>query len=505
MHPFDFIRNNDEKLGQYFIYPWHKGKNMQELEQENSKKQEVADNVAMTKLQDVFNLAHDQAHPDKIDSVIRANTRVSGTNMWVLIFAIAVASIGLNVNSTAVVIGAMLISPLMGPIVGMGYGLAVGDTTLIRQAARNIIIFVVISLITATLYFLLTPLKEAQSELLARTQPTLWDVLIAFFGGSAGIVALTRKEGGNAIPGVAIATALMPPLCTAGYGLAHGNWHYFLGASYLFAINCVFIAFSTLLFSKLLKLPRRGLVTESKRRLQSIMITVVVLAVMIPSGYMASGLVRQELFNTKANAAITAAQQQESFFVLRKILNYKENKVGLIVNGTGNAEKIIALLEKSLNASGVKEPEVNVVYAGGDGAKIEELLASRNNPVQQQNELKEQQAYIDTVLAGKTADTAGADDAAVLKELKAQYPEAEKIVVGRGLVWEKAQTAPTTQEQPESSQNKQADISNDIVVVSLEFKEPLPAKDHERLQAWLNQRYEGTAVRLLVNAKVLDK
>ena len=505
MHPFDFIRNNDEKLGQYFIYPWHKGKNMQELEQENSKKQEVADNVAMTKLQDVFNLAHDQAHPDKIDSVIRANTRVSGTNMWVLIFAIAVASIGLNVNSTAVVIGAMLISPLMGPIVGMGYGLAVGDTTLIRQAARNIIIFVVISLITATLYFLLTPLKEAQSELLARTQPTLWDVLIAFFGGSAGIVALTRKEGGNAIPGVAIATALMPPLCTAGYGLAHGNWHYFLGASYLFAINCVFIAFSTLLFSKLLKLPRRGLVTESKRRLQSIMITVVVLAVMIPSGYMASGLVRQELFNTKANAAITAAQQQESFFVLRKVLNYKENKVGLIVNGTGNAEKIIALLEKSLNASGVKEPEVNVVYAGGDGAKIEELLASRNNPVQQQNELKEQQAYIDTVLAGKTADTAGADDAAVLKELKAQYPEAEKIVVGRGLVWEKAQTAPTTQEQPESSQNKQADISNDIVVVSLEFKEPLPAKDHERLQAWLNQRYEGTAVRLLVNAKVLDK
>ena len=478
---------------------------MQELEQENSKKQEVADNVAMTKLQDVFNLAHDQAHPDKIDSVIRANTRVSGTNMWVLIFAIAVASIGLNVNSTAVVIGAMLISPLMGPIVGMGYGLAVGDTTLIRQAARNIIIFVVISLITATLYFLLTPLKEAQSELLARTQPTLWDVLIAFFGGSAGIVAQTRKEGGNAIPGVAIATALMPPLCTAGYGLAHGNWQYFFGAFYLFAINCVFIAFSTLLFSKLLKLPRRGLVTESKRRLQSIMITVVVLAVMIPSGYMASGLVRQELFNTKANAAITAAQQQESFFVLRKVLNYKENKVGLIVNGTGNAEKIIALLEKSLNASGVKEPEVNVVYAGGDGAKIEELLASRNNPVQQQNELKEQQAYIDTVLAAKTADTAGADDAAVLKELKAQYPEAEKIVVGRGLVWEKAQTAPTTQEQPESSQNKQADISNDIVVVSLEFKEPLPAKDHERLQAWLNQRYEGTAVRLLVNAKVLDK
>ncbi len=470
--------------------------------QEIQEKQEQEDKGAMTKLQDVFNLAHDQAHPDKIDATIRANTRVSGTNMWVLMFAIAVASIGLNVNSTAVVIGAMLISPLMGPIVGMGYGLAVGDTALIRQAVRNIMVFVAISLVTATLYFLLTPLKEAQSELLARTQPTLWDVLIAFFGGSAGIVALTRKEGGNAIPGVAIATALMPPLCTAGYGLAHGNWQYFFGASYLFAINCVFIAFSTLLFSKLLKLPRRGLVTESKRRLQSIMITVVVLAVMIPSGYMASGLVRQELFNTKANAAITAAQQQESFFVLRKVLNYKENKVGLIVNGTGNAEKIIALLEKSLNASGVKEPEVNVVYAGGDGAKIEELLASRNNSAQQQNELKEQQAYIDTVLAGKTA---GADDAAVLKELKAQYPEAEKIVVGRGLVWEKAHTAPVS-EQPESSKNTKSETGehDDIVVVSLEFKEPLPAKDRERLQAWLNQRYEGKVVRMFVNTQVSE-
>ena len=291
----------------------------------------------------------------------------------------------------------------------------------------------------------------------------------------------------------------MPPLCTAGYGLAHGNWHYFLGASYLFAINCVFIAFSTLLFSKLLKLPRRGLVTESKRRLQSIIITAVVLSVMIPSGYMASGLVRQEIFNTRANAAIATAQQQEGFFVLRKMLNHRENKVGLIVNGTGNAEKISALLVKSLNASGVKEPKVNVVYAGGNDAKIEELLASRNNPVQQQNELKEQQAYIDTILAGKASDI---DDAAVLKELKAQYPEAEKIVVGRGLAWDKAQTTPVS-EQSESQKNAEpkTDTYDDIVVVSLELEQPLPAKDHARIQAWLSQRYEGKVVRILQTHK----
>lgn len=188
-------------------------------------------------LGELFHLRSDQEHADVIDRDIRDNVRVAGTNLWVLFFAILIASIGLNVNSTAVIIGAMLISPLMGPIVGIGYGAGVSDMKLIRLAARNMLVFIVISLITSALYFLLTPLKEAQSELLARTQPSLWDVLIAFFGGSAGIVALTRKEISNVIPGVAIATALMPPLCTAGYALVHGNWEYFSGAFYLFTIN----------------------------------------------------------------------------------------------------------------------------------------------------------------------------------------------------------------------------------------------------------------------------
>lgn len=163
--------------------------------------------------------------------------------------AIAIASIGLNVNSTAVIIGAMLISPLMGPIVGLGYGTAVSDFSLIKLSFRNMLIFIVISLITSTLYFILSPLNEAQSELLARTQPTLWDVLIAFFGGVAGMLATARKEGSNVIPGVAIATALMPPLCTVGFGLAHQNWDFVIGAFYLFSINCVFIAFAIKLWT----------------------------------------------------------------------------------------------------------------------------------------------------------------------------------------------------------------------------------------------------------------
>lgn len=203
----------------------------------------------------LFDLREDQDEPEAIDDNVRNGVRFAGTNLWVLIFAILVASVGLNVNSTAVIIGAMLISPLMGPIVGLGYAAAVNDFSLIRQSARNLGTFTGLSLITSMIYFTLSPLDVPGSELLARTTPTLWDVLIAAFGGAAGMVALTRRSISNVVPGVAIATALMPPLCTAGFGLANGRWDMFAGAFYLFLINGVFIAASTLAVSKLVKLP----------------------------------------------------------------------------------------------------------------------------------------------------------------------------------------------------------------------------------------------------------
>lgn len=448
-----------------------------------------------TRLQDIFNLHHDQAHPDKIDAAIRANCRVSGTNMWVLMFAIAVASIGLNVNSTAVIIGAMLISPLMGPIVGMGYGAAVGDMGLIRLSLRNIGIFVGLSLLTATFYFLLTPLQEAQSELLARTRPTLWDVLIAFFGGSAGMVAITRKEGGNVVPGVAIATALMPPLCTAGYGLAHGNWQYFFGAFYLFSINCVFIAFSTLLFARLMKLPRRGLVTESKRRLHRIVIAAVVIAVMAPSSYLAVRLVQQELFNTTAANAIRDAQQQQDFFVLRSSSDYKSKQVRLIINGSGNAEKITRTIEQQLENKGIRAAQVQVMYAGGSAENIkvleQELAHNKNSSQLLQNQLKEQQDFIQAMRAGlveqQTHET-------VLKEIRAQYPEAEKISISDGIAWSR----PAASTDGEGSAEKSA--TTQVVVVNLQLPQALEEKDRTRMQAWLAQRFEGKTVQLLLDS-----
>ncbi|MEP5240095.1 MAG: DUF389 domain-containing protein, partial [Flavobacteriaceae bacterium] len=207
-------------------------------------------------LHDLFDLHEDKQRESKTIDDISKGVEFKGTNLWILIFAIIIASIGLNVNSTAIIIGAMLISPLMGPIMGIGLGAGINDFDLIKKAFWNIGVAVVISVLTSALYFWITPLHEAQSELLARTNPTLWDVMIGFFGGLAGIVAGSRKEKSNAIPGVAIATALMPPLCTAGYALANLNWYFFVGAFYLFFINSVFISVATFLIVRFLRYPK---------------------------------------------------------------------------------------------------------------------------------------------------------------------------------------------------------------------------------------------------------
>ena len=197
---------------------------------------------------------------------ISDDVEFKGYNIWILIASIFIASIGLNANSAAVIIGAMLISPLMGPIVGVGMAMATNDWSLLIKALKNTAIFVLVSIITSSIYFKLTPLGDAASELIGRTKPNFLDVLVAFFGGIAGIVAGSRREQSNVVPGVAIATALMPPLCTAGYCFAHGNWSYFLGAGYLFLINTVFIALATFLVARYLQFPRFSFVDPKRER-----------------------------------------------------------------------------------------------------------------------------------------------------------------------------------------------------------------------------------------------
>ncbi|MBS1911068.1 MAG: DUF389 domain-containing protein [Bacteroidetes bacterium] len=214
---------------------------------------------------------------------IRNGVRLRGANLWILVCAALIASIGLNTSSVAVIIGAMLISPLMGPILGIGLGIAIHDRGMLFRAVRTFAVAVAISLLTSALYFLATPITSPTAELLARTSPTILDVCIAFFGGVAGIVAGSRREATTAIPGVAIATALMPPLCTAGYGLASGRWSFLLGAFYLFFLNTVFISLATYLIARLLKFPQATYVKQEVKRRVDRLITAFVVITVIPS------------------------------------------------------------------------------------------------------------------------------------------------------------------------------------------------------------------------------
>lgn len=238
---------------------------------------------------------------DTADATARIKSGIwfRGSNVWILAFAIIVASVGLNVNSTAVIIGAMLISPVMGPILGIGLSLGTGDLDLMKLAVKNLLIMVVISLLASCAYFIVSPLDLADpTELQARTSPTIYDVLIAFFGGAAGILENSRKERGTVISGVAIATALMPPLCTAGFGLANLNMRFFFGAMYLFIINTVFIATATYIGTKLLHYPVKqteGRVNLRQQRTRRI-ISGIFIVILVPSIISAFGLIRENRF-----------------------------------------------------------------------------------------------------------------------------------------------------------------------------------------------------------------
>lgn len=236
---------------------------------------------------------------------ITSNIRFSGPNVFILFFAIIIASVGLNVNSTAVIIGAMLISPLMSPIVGMGLAIGTNDLSLLKNSLKNWAIMVVISVVAATIYFCFTPLSLVdKSELYARTNPTFYDVLIAFFGGCAGILETSRKERGTVMSGVAIATALMPPLCTVGYGLAELNPAIFLGAFYLFFINTTFIALAAFIGTKLLHF--KEVIDENPIRQKRARITAIVglIVIITPSFITAIKTIQENIFEAGAEAFV---------------------------------------------------------------------------------------------------------------------------------------------------------------------------------------------------------
>ena len=253
-----------------------------------------------------FSLDEDKAQRDEVVASISKGVVFRGVNLWVLIFATMIASLGLNVNSAAVIIGAMLISPIMGPIMGIGLSLGINDFELLKKSLRNYALMFVVAIITSTAYFLVSPLSSNSSELLARTVPTTYDVLIALFGGLAGIVAQTRQDRtSTVIPGVAIATALIPPLCTAGFGLATGQIRFFFGAFYLFFINSVFIALATYAMVRFLKYEKKAFIDKVRERNVKRLMMVITLVTFIPSVVIGFHMVRVSLFEAAADKYVS--------------------------------------------------------------------------------------------------------------------------------------------------------------------------------------------------------
>ncbi len=297
---------------------------------------------------------------------IRNGVEFKGTNLWVLIFATFIASLGLNVNSTAVIIGAMLISPLMGPIMGVGLSVGLNDFELMKRSLKSYLVATLFSVTTATVYFSFTPLDEVQSELLARTSPTIYDVFIALVGGLAGIVALSTKEKGNVIPGVAIATALMPPLCTAGFGLATGNLLYFLGAFYLYFINSVFISLATFIGVRVMHFQRKEFVDKAREKMVKNYIIGIALATMCPAIYLTYNIVRETFYQSAANRFITSELQFPESQVLSRDISYDKREIKVVLVGKEIPENQIMAAREKLSAYHLEKTKLTVFQGVGN-------------------------------------------------------------------------------------------------------------------------------------------
>jgi uncharacterized hydrophobic protein (TIGR00271 family) len=297
---------------------------------------------------DKFRLAAEKEDFKTVSDNIRNGIDFKGTNLWILIFAIFIASLGLNVNSTAVVIGAMLVSPLMGPILGLGFGMAVNDLSLLRKSLFSYLSAVGVCLATSTVFFLISPINDAHSEILARTSPNIYDVLIALFGGLAGILATSSKLKGNVIPGVAIATALMPPLCTAGYGLATFQFQFFFGAFYLFLINTVFIALATLITTRFLKFPFIHLPHVKEEVKAKRIVWGVVVFTILPSLYFGYDIVQQNKFQHRANKFVDNEAVFPNNYLLKKTIDPKNTSIILTYGGQFIEANSISQLKNKL-------------------------------------------------------------------------------------------------------------------------------------------------------------
>lgn len=428
---------------------------------------------------DKFKLNAEKEELQTVISNIDAGVVFRGTNLWVLIFAIFVASLGLNVNSTAVIIGAMLISPLMGPIMGIGLGIGINDVLLLRKAVFNYSIATGVALATSTLFFLISPLDDAHSEILSRTSPNIYDVLIALFGGFAGILATSSKQKGNVIPGVAIATALMPPLCTAGYGLATWQFSYFIGAFYLFIINTVFIALATFIIVRFLHFPYKNLQSKKADQIAQRIIWFVVLATLLPSVYFGYDMIQQNRFIKKANRFITNEAHFSNDYLLNKKVDAKSRKITLVFGGKKIAPEEIEQLKGELKKYGLAAAKLEVKQ--GFAYLTEDKKNKQNDQLTQLTVAMAEKEKQEKILQSDLDSINNLQKLGkqVFAELKVQYPSIKNAVIqSSNLLSDSSAKAP-------------------VFVVLLSLSDNLSMQEKNKMESWLKVRLQQNNVKLI--------
>ena len=434
-----------------------------------------------------FNALPDKAEEAKTIEQISSGVTFHGANLWVLVFAVFIASLGLNVNSTAVIIGAMLISPLMGPIVGMGLGIGISDLALLKRSIKNYLVATGISVLTATLYFLITPLTEAQSELLARTSPTLYDVLIALCGGAAGILALSTRGSGNVIPGVAIATALMPPLCTAGYGLAMGEPSFFFGAFYLFFINTVFITLATFVGVRMLRFKQKQFIDAARLTIVKRYIIGIVVLTMLPAAYITVQIIRQSVLENNSNRFVRNELSFKGTQIISQKFDAKHKTLNIVAVGKIISKEEIAKAEKMLESYNLEDYKLHIIQ----GLQSDSLLLanqqysySSGNTQASQQKLIEQVAQLGKVEQQLNSYQQYATlTKEVHTELKAVCLSAKSISISR-VTEAKTDTA----------------ASQEYVMAVVNCSRALSNPDRQRLQEWLKARTKSDSLRVIVTS-----
>ena len=375
----------------------------------------------------------------------------------------------------------MLVSPLMGPIMGLGLSIGISDNELLRKSLKNYLTMVVISLIASTFYFLVSPLSDAQSELLARTRPTIFDVLIAFFGGLAGIVAGSRKQGGmiTVVSGVAIATALMPPLCTAGYGLATGQLNYFIGAFYLFFINSFFIALATFIMVRYMKFPVKEFVDPNKHRRVKRSIAIFSLLTIIPSLIIAFNVVKETSFNSSTIKFIADLEKSPMFYdnqivSHKREYNRKEKKLFMTVVGNELSQAQVDELQLRLADYGLQGTQLIIKQAGGGVLDVGTQAAMLQRFIEQKDlHLAQKDSLIDRLqndLTDERQNSIVTSDQ-IANELSALYPEIESLSLANAL-----------------QMNMRTKKTDTIPLVTIEWVEKPSQATEQQIERWLRTR-----------------